>query len=266
VTLTGLTQAVGISAVDTLNLKIYGNNVQRAYIGLKVYADQKDVTGLRIIGNNFSYAGEFAIQYADSGQFHVGYSTVSENKLKYATGVALFLKAHYFELSDANNNDFYMSNNGIFFSGGSMKLTNLHLSWYKIQRVAVSIDHANALWADHLSLIPGGLPLPEQERVGLIAVSVRDVQLKYSYIKGYDIGVVLVAEGGLKSTATLKNSAIIDNLVVGIMIKTEDSISSFGAVNIFLNNLRRNGDDNAIWLVSPATIAPSSIQYGNGFY
>jgi hypothetical protein len=265
VRITGLRTGVGITAIDTLNLKIYNNVIKYASIGLKVVADQKTITRLKVIGNNFSNASEFGIQYADSGSFKIGYSTISNNILKYIGGVALFINASDLELRDANYNDFYGSNNGIFFTGGSLKLIKLHLEYYQIKKVGVSIYNADALVADRLGLMPGGPATAAQDRVCLSALAVKNVQLSNSYIRGCDIGVALVSSGGVPSTATITNSAIINNAIAGIMIKTEDQISPFGAVNIFSNNLRGNPPDNAIWLIDPATIASDSIRYGNGF-
>ncbi|MFZ4715273.1 MAG: hypothetical protein ACOYL6_16240 [Bacteriovoracaceae bacterium] len=254
-----MTYGMGILAFDAPNVMIENNTTNNNLIGITLYAETVDMSGVKVRQNESKSNSLFGVRVNSDylNMKFVRMPRIESNNLSLNQLYALHIRSPYFLYrNDYNFNTMTDSVGGLYFTGGRITISNVDLSNTSILKTKIFISEVDSADVTNSNFSNLG-STSTQESYGLHFYRAKKIFVDRTTTSNLDVGIKIATENGTVSQTYINNSSIKNNGYAGIVLESYDS-TELCQVNIAYNDLEGNTNDERVKIKSNTTYCSES--------
>ncbi|AZZ35564.1 hypothetical protein CIK05_01695 [Bdellovibrio sp. qaytius] len=226
---TGNSKGFGLMANNTPKIQIFENDFSKNQNGITLYADNTLVDGVVIEKNKITESVEFGVRltFGDSGK--IENPKITENDLRNTGEWAIYVMAASFEITGADNNNFWGSKNGYYLKDGAFNIHDADFSDQLIIKRTIFVDSAKSVIVKNVNVSSRSVNMCTEERVGIDFYRVIKFTVDTLVSTAGDVGLQLETESGVATEGEVVNSSLTNHIRGGIAIVSHDT-TKYGKV------------------------------------
>ncbi len=253
---------IGIMGYDTKDIEIINNQITNAAIGINIHSDANDLGEVKVLDNSITNSDLYGLYINKSGSEKINKAKIEDNDFSNSGSYAMHLNIKDLEIKGSDNNIINGSENGIYFSGGKLKLKDWDLSSQNIQGTTFMGFQAKEMKVEDVILFGNG-GNANQSELGIHNCEVENTYLKDVVFSNMDVGVKVATNNSVEVDLKIKDSEITNMTFAGIMTQSFDG-TDFGKLEVKDNDLTSNPVGRGLYEV-PVIVYDSYNVSGNSF-